>query len=178
MQTIWVKLIASFAALALLIIHLIWSEARIDNISIYLLVIGVFPWMASIFETFEVPGGWKVTFRKIQEKQEHQQSEIATLKFLISHFLTEDELLHLTKLAHHKPFTFQYSPSFEIELRHLRALGFINSFPGKTIQALQDVRSGDLKGHFEITERGREYLNLRSQSEITTLSPGDQLRNA
>lgn len=169
MKTSWIKLFASFAALALLIIHLVWDEIHIDTTAVYLLIIGIVPWFASMFETFEMPGGWKVSFRAIRDKQDHQQAEIATLKFLIGHFLTEAELIHLTKLTGNEPFSFQRSPYFENEMRHLRALGFIAGLPGRGIRTLFTDSADDVKHHFEITARGKEYLNLRRQSELEGL---------
>jgi hypothetical protein len=169
-----IKLLASLAAIVLLVIHLFVPEIRIDDTTIYLLVIAIVPWLASIFDAFELPGGWKVSFRAMQDKQQRQATDIATLKFLIANFLTKAELGHLNKLDAQDPFSFHFSSSFEDELRRLRALGFIAGLPAKGVRTLQADAGGDVKNHFAITERGREYLKLRRQAESESSPPEDR----
>jgi len=99
----------------------------------------------------------KVTEQK--NEQERQKLEIDTLRFLISNFVTSDELTHLEKLSKDEPFMYIKNPSFEIELRRLRSLGLIRNFENKGIRSM--VQQGNLKDYFTITESGKEYLKLR-----------------
>lgn len=107
----------------------------------------------------------KLTERVEEQKaeQERQKSEIESLRFLISSFVTEPELTHLQKLANGEPFPYQKSSFFELELRRLRSFGMINNFKGKGIRSM--LAEGDLRDYFEISDRGREYLRLRGQLE-------------
>jgi hypothetical protein len=168
-----IKVLASLAAIVLLLVHLFLPEVRIDETTIYLLIIAIVPWLVSIFDTFELPGGWKVTFRAMQDKQQQQETDIATLKFLIAHFLTDAERIQLTKLDAKDPFLFKYAPSFERELRHLRDLNFIIGLPDKGFGTLKADDGGDVKNHFAITELGREYLALRGQAQSEAPPSGD-----
>ncbi|NID09531.1 hypothetical protein [Fibrivirga algicola] len=102
---------------------------------------------------------------KVEEQkseQERQKSEIETLKFLITNFVTEAELTHLEKLSKNDPFLFDKASYFELELRRLRSFGLINNFPGKGIREMP--QKGNLKDYFAITERGKEYLELRKNT--------------
>lgn len=102
--------------------------------------------------------------KKLEEQraeQEKQRTELETLRFLISYFLTEPEFKHIETLANDQPFLYEKSPFFESELRRLRALGMIRNFEGQGIRTLPP--QGNLRDYFEITERGHDYLRLRQQ---------------
>jgi hypothetical protein len=53
-------------------------------------------------------------------------------------------------------------------MRRLRALGFIQGLPDRGVRSLLQTiadaagREIDVKDHFEITARGRDYLRLRA----------------
>jgi hypothetical protein len=161
----YVKTSISAVALILLVTHIFRPEWQIDTITLGLLAVAVLPWFSAIIESAELPGGWKVKFREIETVQKHQQTEIESLKFLLSHFLTGHELTHPQKLERGSPFPFIRAPEtsfFVAELRRLRALGMVLGRPGKGIRSLL-TEGGDVKEHFEITERGREYLKLRQE---------------
>ena len=67
----------------------------------------------------------KVDEQKIE--QEKQKSEIETLRFLISNFVSDAEFSHLEKLVREEPFPYEKAPYFEVELRRLRSLGLIKN---------------------------------------------------
>lgn len=103
--------------------------------------------------------GIKSTLQVQQVEQQKQKSEIDSLRFLIGNFVTEAELKHLEKLAANRPFPFDKAPYFEVELRRLRSLGLIRNFADKSISGMP--QQGNLQDYFAITDRGREYLELR-----------------
>ena len=116
--------------------------------------------------------GWKLEFQAVKYEQRRQAQEIEAIKFLVSNFLTEAECRHLVGLASNKPYCARRDGTtayFEMELRRLRALGFIQGLPERGVRsllaALKDAAGGevDVKTHFEITPRGRDYLNLRTE---------------
>jgi hypothetical protein len=47
--------------------HLIWPDAKIDSISVLLLVVAVLPWLQPLFKSVELPGGLKVEFHDVQK---------------------------------------------------------------------------------------------------------------
>jgi hypothetical protein len=53
-------------ALALLVGHFLFPKEKIDLLTLGFLVVAVVPWLASVFESFELPGGWKVKYRDLK----------------------------------------------------------------------------------------------------------------
>ena len=173
MQTLHAKWSISACAFGLLVIHLLWPGVAIDEIVFGLVLLAALPWLPAIIESAELPGGWKVQFRKLESEQQRQQGEIDTLKFLVSHFVTEDELKHLRALASDQPFRFTKDDSasfFETELRRLRAQGLIAGHPGKGVRSLFATNEGDVKDHFYITDQGKAYLTLREQVDAALVA--------
>ncbi len=104
-----------------------------------------------------------VTFR-VQKQVQQLKTDVTELQFLFKYFVNRWELLHLQKLNLPGPFDYEMSPDFEGELRHLRALGFIDNISGRGLRSMPP--SGNLKDHFFITEHGVEYLNLRAKLKV------------
>jgi hypothetical protein len=164
-RNLYLKLILSISGVVLIATRLVWPGLKVDAITLGLVLFVALPWLFSIFERAEFPEGGQVKVRELEEKQEKQQAEISTLKFLVSHFVTDHEIRHLKSLASDAPFMFKKdstAPFFERELRRLRALGLISNSPGKGVRSLFK-KEGDVKEHFFITQQGREYLKLRQQ---------------
>ena len=124
-----------------------------------LIVIAFLPWLAYSIDSAELPGGWKVKFRELKDETE-------SLKFLVAHFVTDDEITHLKKLEAQEAFPFAPdSPEahfFKNELRRLRSFRLIEGQKDKGIRTLEN-EGGDVRNHFRITERGRQYLKLRAE---------------
>jgi hypothetical protein len=84
----------------------------------------------------------------------------------VSGFVTDWELTHLKKLAEDGPFSYDQGNSrndrFINEIIRLRDLGLVKKLVD---HALWDIPlQGDLKRHLSLTERGRAYLALRSET--------------
>jgi hypothetical protein len=92
-------------------------------------------------------------------------------EILVKNLLNSYEWEHLNKLASGAPFPFKKQYDFEVELRRLRTLGFIQTKPDKTILGIPS--EGDLRDYLEITERGKEYVKLREGGNRNT-QPEDQ----
>jgi hypothetical protein len=91
----------------------------------------------------------------------------APLRPLITALLNEHEYRHLRRLAGGERFPFNRDATtvfFEAELRRIRALGFIDSPAGRSIDTLL-AQGGDVRDHLHATARGREYLALRAEVE-------------
>jgi len=129
-------------------------------------------------------GGLKVELKQIKQEQEAQRDNIqantniiqrlAALERMmaansqekqqIASLLDENELKHLRRLASAQPYLdYVKQQSFKQELRRLRTLGFIESYPGKSISSMPN--QGNLRDYVKLTERGKEYLNLIGQAE-------------
>jgi hypothetical protein len=163
------RFIITISALALVVIHSIKPEyLPNDSITIGLLVFAALPWVFSFVSSAKGPGGLEIQFREIKEEQQRQKNEIEILRFLISHFVTDFELRHLQTLATGAVFPFKRNNSFVTEIRRLRSFGLLNTLPGKRLAELP--MEGDLREFVTITEKGKSYLQLRSQGTPETAS--------
>jgi hypothetical protein len=118
--------------------------------------------------------GLELELEKVQIEQKKQQVEISTLRFLITYYVTEKEIVHLRKLARREAFPYKKNSSFESELRRLRSLDFIRNLSGKTVGGMPT--EGDVRDYFEITDKGNEYLRLRQDLDIEPSSTTQQKR--
>ena len=166
------KFAVTGVALAALLLHLASERTKLDTVGFALLFIALVPWLASIISRAELPGGWKIEFQAVKIEQKRQAQEIEALKFLVAHFLTEPECRHLEGLAAAVPYRARRDGTtsyFEIELRRLRALGFIQGHPDRGVRSLLNAIADaggneiNVNDHFEITARGRDYLRLRRE---------------
>jgi hypothetical protein len=121
------------------------------------------PWLRTVFESVEFPGGGSIKYRELKAEQERQGDEIRTLQFLITYFLTEPERWHLEKLAARAPFELRpdLPNAFYDEIRRLRSLGFIRQTGEMGVRGMRE-QQGDVKDFFEIAEPGKMYLDLRA----------------
>ena len=65
-----IQIVISAAAIALVVVHSVWPSWTIDGITIGLLVVAVLPWLAPLFKSVELPGGWKIEFRDLQRARD------------------------------------------------------------------------------------------------------------
>jgi hypothetical protein len=56
--------VVTLVALALALGHLLWPSLAIDAITVMLVATAVVPWLAPLFKSLELPGGWKVEFQE------------------------------------------------------------------------------------------------------------------
>jgi hypothetical protein len=154
------KSVVSGAAFGLLIMQLLVPEVTVDGVTVGILAIAILPWASNMIESAQLPGGWGVTFRRLEARQAEIAEDVSTLRFLVGNLITEPQKLHLEQLAADGPFLPKINAGFLEELRHLRRLGFIDNFPGCGTRVLES-QGGDVKDHFFLTARGRQYLELR-----------------
>ncbi len=57
-----IKIIITAVALCAIALHMFFPQITIDAVSIGLLLVGILPWLSSLFDTVEFPGGWKFHF--------------------------------------------------------------------------------------------------------------------
>jgi len=125
------------------------------------------PWLASVLDVAELPGGIKLAFSKVKREQERQAQELAWIKMLIMLIVSDYERTHLKSFAPDGPFMAETNSSFEWELRHLLTLGLIERLPGKGMRSLfASQGTHNIKDHLTITQRGREYLHLLEEASV------------
>ncbi|RCJ37911.1 hypothetical protein A6770_14065 [Nostoc minutum NIES-26] len=160
------KIIISLVGIVFAVLHTT-KILNFDNQGLILLVIAFLPWLTGILSKAELPGGWKLEFiQQIQEEQVKQKYEIEQLKFLIEGFVTENELNILKRLNSSEPFLVKVDKTsvfFSNELDRLRRLGLISNPEGKGRATLlkDDGNRREVKEHFYITEKGKNYLKFR-----------------
>lgn len=144
--------------------------------------------------------GLTVKVNKLQAEQEKQKADIEAnsglikrqvlapleqvtancsqldTEVLVKNLLNSYEWEHLKKLASGAPFPYKKQYDFEVELRRLRTLGFIQNKPDKTILGMP--YEGDLRDYVEITERGKEYVNLREGGIKNSQPETQQINNS
>jgi hypothetical protein len=125
-----------------------------SEIVLIIAVLVLNPMLISRISDFEFsPTRVRVKLEEVATKQVIQQADIDKLKFLMSHFLSEWELLHLRKLEEGGPFPYRVEGQFRDELRRLRSLKLIEM---QTISGMP--QEGDLRQLARITEEGKQYL--------------------
>jgi hypothetical protein len=79
MTSMLTRLMVTAVALAAVAGHLIWSNLKLDGAVVAMLLIALLPWLGSVFDSLELPGGWKLKYREIQQQleQTHTQSQQA-----------------------------------------------------------------------------------------------------
>jgi hypothetical protein len=147
----------SAVAVAGLVVQLV-DPGRLDEISLVLLVLATLPWLAPFLDSFEFPGGLRVTMRQVVRRQEDQERLLTAMIFLVTHFVSSYELDHLRKLRSGGPFPYQRTTAFTAELRRLIGVGLIERQEERTLGGMAE--QGDLRDHLRITDDGRRFLDL------------------
>jgi len=161
------SVVLSLAATGFLVWHVVDPAARIDGWAITLLVVGFLPWLRTVFESIDFPGGGSVRYQKLEAKQEQQDDEIKALQFLVANFLTGDEARYLRIFASPGPFRFgtdDDSVRVFQAVERLRQLGLVRGKTNLNPAALVNTDGTDLKVLFEITELGHQHLALRDNA--------------
>jgi len=71
----WLRIFISGAAIAILATRTVFPELSIDAIALGLLALAILPWVTSLLESAELPGGIKITFRQVREAGEKVVSQ-------------------------------------------------------------------------------------------------------
>jgi len=73
------QIIITLVALSIATVHLIWPDLKIDSITVTLLLVAVVPWLAQLFKSLELPGGWKIEFQQELQKAKKRADEAGLL---------------------------------------------------------------------------------------------------
>lgn len=172
-------LIISILSLFLLAAHLLgWNNIKFDSPALVLLFIALVPWLSRFIDDATLPGGWRIAFRKLEDRQAIQESDLDDIiDFLFDNFLNGNELMQLKKLSSRKKFNFKFQGDFEKELRNLLSLNLIDRHPRMGVRTAKRDLGDDnnLHDHFFITEKGLTYLARREKILKKREADDDQL---
>lgn len=101
----------------------------------------------------------RITTLEEQIAQSKDEKEL-----IVNSLLSEYELKHLEQLSSNQPFPYTKQRAFEQELRHLRAFGFIENLPGKTISGM--APTGELRDYVKITQKGIDFLSKKQYDAV------------
>jgi hypothetical protein len=73
----------SAGALVIAAVHLIWPDLEIDAVTLVLLAIAAVPWLAPIFKSIELPGGWKFEYQQIQQQVKEVERRVEGVERLL-----------------------------------------------------------------------------------------------
>lgn len=68
-----VQLLITVVALLTVSVHLIWPDLKIDAITLSLIIVAILPWLAPLFKSIELPGGWKFEFQDLVKAEERAE---------------------------------------------------------------------------------------------------------
>jgi len=156
-----VKIAVSLLTLAILYLHVFGKNDHVDGTAAVLLVISILPWLSDLLDTLELPGGWKLHFRDLEEEQAKQRKLLEQLQLATRLLLTDKEMEHLTRFAGTAPMPLHRDSTnqfYEKELRRLKALSLIEGSVGDFFRKGDDARA-----HLKITAEGRRYLEFRAE---------------
>ncbi|HUQ56695.1 hypothetical protein [Lentzea sp.] len=71
----WFGYVISSAAIAAATVHVAWPSAKIDSTTVLLLGLALVPWLGSLLESLELPGGLKLKYRELEERVEQVATE-------------------------------------------------------------------------------------------------------
>lgn len=60
----------TFVAAIMTAAHIIFPNLSIDAITLALFLIAIIPWLAPLFKSLELPGGWKVEFQELEKAKD------------------------------------------------------------------------------------------------------------
>lgn len=149
------KISITTISILLILVRLIWPNINIDSITLGLLVVAVLPWLSSLIESAEFPGGWKIKFHNLKDAGDKIIGDTP-----LPSEQTKPEASYL-EIADIDPNLALVGLRIEIEKR-LRTLGSCFNFPiNKTLRSiihdlrLENVMTNDIaNGLVELIRAG------------------------
>ncbi|WP_329560914.1 hypothetical protein [Kitasatospora sp. NBC_01266] len=71
----FVPLVVTTAALGIALVHVLRPDLKIDTITVVLLVVALLPWLGTLIESIEFPGGGKVQYRQLRAETAEARHE-------------------------------------------------------------------------------------------------------
>ena len=171
-------------ALAIASAHLIQPALKIDAITLGLLVIAILPWLPRLLESAKLPGGWEVTFRRLETTVHDQGAQISdqkaqitslqeTINNLVKYSMSSSVFNHLAGIACMYEYRYANNEGFRREMYFLRDNGFIRPKSKPGFLDFDDSLNGhNLVDVAEPTEIGWDAIKLRKEEALTFLKEG------
>jgi hypothetical protein len=64
-------------AIGAIVVHTIVPSLKSDTLTLVLVVVALLPWLGNLLESVELPGGWKVQYRGLEERVENTEKATA-----------------------------------------------------------------------------------------------------
>jgi hypothetical protein len=169
----WPGILFTIVLLALAGWHL-WKADKVDTPLLVLLVLASLPWFSAVFESIEMPGGWKIRYRALEQRVDETRQAVEKLYALS---MSGSTVGHLRDLFERTRSGHVYLPTeptsgMAAELNYLKILGYIEftgarRFDGMEVWGVGNLPSGnqsweELYKYITVTPTGREFLRLHS----------------
>lgn len=167
-QALLVKGAISTTVIAL-IVGQIRTGFELKTETVALVVIALLPWLSTILESVELPGGGKLLFREVRAVVVAQQEQIAAQQRVINELVLYSMSFlifqHLSGIYHGakrgESYLFQGDlEAFRRDLRFLRDHGYFHHFHVNEVHDKQD-----LAATLKLTPAGVFYVELREAFE-------------
>lgn len=163
---LWPKVAVSTLALAALV-FLVLLHAEVQVGLVALVALAILPWVSSVIEAVDLPGGGSVRFREVERRVERQEEKLRAQQEVIAQLVVFSVSWYifdlLSKLYHRNREGGEYlfrenDDAMMRDLRFLRDHGYLEHFQ---IADLRDKQ--DLVGTLKLTPVGNFLVELREQ---------------
>jgi len=79
----WLAALITSCAALLAVVHAVRPDLRIDAVTLALLVVAIAPWLAPVFKSVELPGGWKFEYQEVQRQVSEVRRQIEHVERLL-----------------------------------------------------------------------------------------------
>jgi hypothetical protein len=154
------KIIFSTVAMALFALRTLYPEkVPSDALSLGLVLVAVLPWVDSLIQRAELPGGWVIEFRDLKEKVERNQ---ALINDIVRYSMSASIFNHLCGIALLRTYNYVDNEGNRREFYFLRDNGLIRPKSGGEFLEFDPAHNGrNLVDIAEATPIGWECVNLR-----------------
>jgi hypothetical protein len=160
-------------AVSVIAVALLALRARYPNVlpadatTIGLLIVAVLPWIYSVVDSAEFPGGWKVHFRQLQAEVDVQQKALAAqqraINELVKYSLSASIFHHLCGIALLRTYTYHDGDSNRREMYFLRDNGLLRPRGAAFLDFDGRLDGQNLVDLAEPTEIGWNCIELRKE---------------
>jgi hypothetical protein len=157
------------AAVVLLIVVQLWTRFELKAETVALVILALLPWLSTIIESVELPGGGKLLFREVRAvvaaQQEQLQAQQKVINQLVIYSMSHLIFQHLAGIHYAvkngAEYLFQGDlEAFRRDLRFLRDHGYLHHFSARELQDRQNLAAS-----LRLTQAGIFYVELREEFE-------------
>jgi hypothetical protein len=163
-----VRIVVTVVASILIFAHILRPEIKIDSVTVALFVVALMPWVSSFIDTASLPGGWKLSFRKIEKTIEEQEEVIAQQRKIIDDLVVFKMawfLFDLLKGIYYAQKKNEEYP-FSKDKDHIKNLTFLRDNGYIEIIGIRKLSDNDnLARLIKLTPIGSAYVEIRERRE-------------